>query len=58
MQVHITCSAYDSRRYLMIGKCDRCGMDKVEIMSVESPNSKKKENLCNQCRPVDGSYAY
>jgi hypothetical protein len=53
-----TCSAYDSGRYLMIGKCDRCGMDNVEIMSIESLNSKKRENLCNQCRPADGSYAY
>lgn len=40
----------------MIGKCDQCGMDNVEVMSID--NSTKRQNLCNQCRPADGSYAY
>jgi hypothetical protein len=42
----------------MIGKCDRCGMENVEVISVNDGNSKEKVNLCNQCRPADGSYAY
>jgi hypothetical protein len=42
----------------MIGKCDRCGMENVKIMSIKNPDSKEPINLCNQCRPADGSYAY
>jgi hypothetical protein len=43
----------------MIGKCDRCGMDNVEVMTVKSEDGKKEiKQLCNQCRPADGAYAY
>ena len=42
----------------MIGKCDRCGMDNVEVMTVKSEDDKKEIRLCNQCRPADGAYAY
>jgi hypothetical protein len=43
----------------MIGKCDRCGMDNVEVMTVKkSEESGKEIKLCNQCRPADGAYAY
>jgi hypothetical protein len=42
----------------MIGKCDQCGMENVEVMSIKKENSDEKITLCNQCRPVDGAYAY
>jgi hypothetical protein len=42
----------------MIGKCDRCGMTNVQIMSVKSEDGKNEIKLCNQCRPADGAYAY
>jgi hypothetical protein len=42
----------------MIGKCDECGMENVEVMSVKQANSNKEITLCNQCRPADGAYAY
>ncbi|MGC2427427.1 MAG: hypothetical protein WA421_10350 [Nitrososphaeraceae archaeon] len=42
----------------MTGKCDRCGMDNVEVMTVKSEDGKKEIRLCNQCRPADGAYAY
>ena len=42
----------------MIGKCDECGMENVEVKSIKKPNSDKEIVLCNQCRPVDGAYAY
>ncbi len=42
----------------MIGKCDRCGMNNVEVMSIKNPRSGGRENLCNQCRPADGAYGY
>lgn len=43
---------------IMIGKCDECGMENVEVKSIKKPNSNKEITLCNQCRPADGAYAY
>lgn len=43
---------------LMIGKCEDCGMDNVEIMVVTKKDTNEKVRLCNQCRPADGAYAY
>ena len=43
---------------LMIGKCDNCGLENVELMSIRMGGSQDKRNLCNQCRPADGTYAY
>lgn len=42
----------------MIGKCGRCGMENVEVMSIKKANSEEQITLCNQCRPTDGAYAY
>jgi hypothetical protein len=42
----------------MIGKCEECGMENVEVMSIKKTNSGKEIVLCNQCRPADGAYAY
>jgi len=42
----------------MIGKCDNCGLENVEIMSIRKENSSDKLSLCNQCRPADGTYGY
>jgi hypothetical protein len=42
----------------MIGKCDECGMENVEVKYVKKANSDEKVALCNQCRPADGAYAY
>ncbi|HZD83248.1 MAG TPA: hypothetical protein VE076_10260 [Nitrososphaeraceae archaeon] len=44
----------------MIGKCDRCGMDNVEVMTVKKSEEggRKEIKLCNQCRPADCAYAY
>lgn len=42
----------------MKGRCDECGMENVEVMSVTKNDKGEKTNLCNQCRPVDGAYAY
>jgi len=44
----------------MIGKCDNCGLENVELMSVNvrTGDSQDRQNLCNQCRPADGAYAY
>jgi hypothetical protein len=33
-------------------------MNNVEVMSIKNPSSGGRENLCNQCRPADGTYAY
>jgi hypothetical protein len=43
---------------VMIGKCDQCGMENVEVLSVKKANSEEKTTLCNQCRPPDGAYGY
>jgi hypothetical protein len=42
----------------MIGKCDQCGLESVEVKRMKKPNSQEETTLCNQCRPVDGAYAY
>jgi protein-arginine kinase activator protein McsA len=42
----------------MKGKCEECGLDNVEVMKVSKEGANEKLNLCNQCRPVDGAYAY
>jgi hypothetical protein len=42
----------------MIGKCDNCGLENVELMNVKIGDSHEGQNLCNQCRPADGAYAY
>ena len=42
----------------MIGKCDNCGLENVEIMSIRKGDYINKLNLCNQCRPADGAYGY
>ena len=41
----------------MIGKCDQCGLENVEITMVKS-DQKKELHLCNQCKPTDGAYGY
>ena len=41
----------------MIGKCDLCGMEDVEIKQYRIRDDQRK-NMCNQCRPADGAYAY
>jgi hypothetical protein len=43
---------------VMTGKCHRCGMENVEVMSIKKANSEEQITLCNQCRPADGAYAY
>ena len=43
---------------VMIGKCHRCGIENVEVMSIKKANSEEQITLCNQCRPADGAYAY
>ena len=43
---------------LMIGKCDNCGLENVELTKVRIGDSQERQNLCNQCRPADGAYAY
>ena len=42
----------------MKGKCDECGMENVEVMSITKNDKGEKITLCNQCRPADGAYAY
>ena len=42
----------------MLGKCDNCGMENVEVMSIIKQDSQERMNLCNQCRPANGAYAY
>jgi len=39
------------------GKCDSCALDDVEIKPYRVKNDERR-NLCNQCRPADGAYAY
>jgi protein-arginine kinase activator protein McsA len=39
----------------MLGKCDNCGLENVEV-SLINLDSKKQKKLCNQCRPPDGPY--
>ena len=41
----------------MIGKCDQCGLENVEITMVKSDQNKEL-HLCNQCKPTDGAYGY
>ncbi|HKG88886.1 MAG TPA: hypothetical protein VKA95_11210 [Nitrososphaeraceae archaeon] len=41
----------------MIGKCDQCGLENVEISMVKSDRNKDVK-LCNQCKPTDGAYGY
>ena len=41
----------------MIGKCDQCGLENVEISMVKSDRNKDLK-LCNQCKPTDGVYGY
>jgi len=43
---------------IMKGKCDECGMEDVEVLSITKNNESGKTTLCNQCRPADGAYAY
>jgi hypothetical protein len=43
---------------VMKGRCDECGMENVEVMSVTKDDKGEKTTLCNQCRPADGAYAY
>lgn len=43
---------------LMKGKCDDCGMENIEVMTIKRKDSEQKVTLCNQCRPADGAYAY
>ena len=40
------------------GRCEECGMENVEVMSIKRNNEGEKITLCNQCRPADGAYAY
>jgi transcription elongation factor Elf1 len=41
----------------MIGKCDQCGLENVEITVVKSDRNKQLK-FCNQCKPTDGAYGY
>jgi hypothetical protein len=41
----------------MIGKCDQCGLENVEVSMVKSDQNKDLK-LCNQCKPTDGAYGY
>ena len=41
----------------MIGKCDQCGLENVEVSIVKSDRNKDLK-LCNQCKPTDGAYGY
>lgn len=43
---------------IMRGRCEECGMENVEVMSITKDNKDEKITLCNQCRPADGAYAY
>ena len=43
---------------IMKGRCDQCGMENVEVMTIKKDNKEEKITLCNQCRPADGAYAY
>jgi hypothetical protein len=43
---------------IMKGRCDECGMENVEVMSIKKNNKGEYSALCNQCRPADGAYAY
>ena len=54
---YILCGIYYSC-VIMMGKCDNCGMENVEVMSIRKQDSQEQMNLCNQCRPADGAYAY
>lgn len=49
---------YHGHKISMIGKCDDCGIDNVEIMVITKEDNDQKVKLCNQCRPADGAYAY
>ncbi len=42
----------------MRGRCDECGMENVEVMTIKKDNKDENITLCNQCRPADGAYAY
>ena len=42
----------------MLGKCDKCEMENVEVKSIKKENSEEQITLCNQCRPADGAYGY
>ncbi len=42
----------------MKGKCEECGLENVEVLTVKLKNSGKEKTLCNQYRPPDGVYAY
>ncbi len=41
----------------LIGKCDQCGLENVEITMVKLDQNKELK-LCNQCKPTDGAYGY
>ena len=41
----------------MRGKCDSCGLEDVEIQPYKGKDHISR-NVCNQCRPADGAYAY
>ncbi len=43
----------------MIGKCDECGMENVEIKAINKDVEPKfTVKSRNQCRPPDGAYVY
>jgi hypothetical protein len=33
----------------MKGRCDECGMENIEVMSITKNNNGEKTTLCNQC---------
>lgn len=41
----------------MKGVCESCGIKDVEVTLAKSASGNDK-NLCNQCIPADGAYAY
>jgi protein-arginine kinase activator protein McsA len=41
----------------MLGKCDNCGLENVEVTTINR-DSHKQVKLCNQCRTPDGAYGY
>jgi hypothetical protein len=42
----------------MIDKYEQCGMTDVEVKTIRFGKNGKTRNLCNQCRPAGGEYAY
>jgi len=44
-------------KILLKGICESCGMKDIQVTTYRDDNGNSKQ-LCNQCRPADGAYAY